>query len=305
MRPSYQERRGFWNEAIALHGSVTLKVLPSILLCGVISILMCVAATLSESYFGDSITLDISPFGFAGAVLGILLVIRLNAGYDRWWEARTLWGGIVNQSRNLAISGLAYGPRDPKWREQFIAMIATFPYSARDRLREGPNSKKVIEQLALDETQMLDITAHLPSKISWRIGLLMQEARVNWGLDGFAFLQIDQQRMQLIDHLGACERILATPLPRIYSITIRRFILLFLFILPLALWQHLDSILPIPPLTMLIAYPLLSLDQIGVELENPFSLKSLSHLPLDEISENTERNILDLLADSAKNEQTG
>ena len=56
---------------------------------------------------------------------------------------------------------------------------------------------------------------------------------------------------------------------------------------------------------MLIAYPLLSLDQIGVELENPFSVKSLSHIPLDEISENTERNILDLLADSAKNEQTG
>ena len=305
MRPSYQERRGFWNKAIALQGSVTLKVLPSIIMCGTISLFMCVVAKLSERYFGNSITLDVSPFGFAGAVLAILLVIRLNAGYDRWWEARTLWGGIVNQSRNLAISGLAYGPNDAPWREQYIGLIAIFAYSARDRLRNVPPSTKVTEHLGLNDARRLDLTLHLPSEVSWRIGLLLQDARNKWDLEGFAFGQIDQQRMLLIDHIGACERILATPLPRIYSITIRRFILLFLLILPLALWQHLDSILPIPPLTMLVAYPLLSLDQIGVELENPFSVKSLSHLPIDEIAENTERNIFDLLAESRTNQTVG
>jgi putative membrane protein len=46
---------------------------------------------------------------------------------------------------------------------------------------------------------------------------------------------------------------------------------------------------------MLVAYPLLSLDQIGVELENPFSSTNLSHLPLNDISATIERNLLGVL----------
>ena len=39
--------------------------------------------------------IDVAPYEFAGAILGSLLVIRSNAGLDRWWEARKLWGGIT------------------------------------------------------------------------------------------------------------------------------------------------------------------------------------------------------------------
>jgi putative membrane protein len=99
----------------------------------------------------------------------------------------------------------------------------------------------------------------------------------------------------LIDHLGACERILATPLPRIYSITIRRLILLFLLLLPVSLIYLLEAMWLIPLITMVVAYPLLTLDQIGVELENPFSTRSLSNLPLDDITANIEQNLFAVL----------
>ena len=102
-------------------------------------------------------------------------------------------------------------------------------------------------------------------------------------METFAFIQVDRERALLIDHIGACERILKTPLPRIYSIKIRRFVLLFLLTLPLALLHRFDAGWFIPLITMLVAYPLLSLDQIGIELENPFSTSNLSHLPLDDI----------------------
>jgi putative membrane protein len=36
------------------------------------------------------IAVEVNPFEIAGAVLGLLLVLRTNAGYDRWWEARKL-----------------------------------------------------------------------------------------------------------------------------------------------------------------------------------------------------------------------
>jgi putative membrane protein len=46
---------------------------------------------------------------------------------------------------------------------------------------------------------------------------------------------------------------------------------------------------------MMVAYPLLAVDQIGIELENPFATQNLSHLPLDDISETIQQNLHDAL----------
>jgi len=67
--------------------------------------------------------------------------------------------------------------------------------------------------------------------------------------------------------------------------------------LPFSLLHLLDSDWLVPVITMMVAYPLLSLDQIGVELENPFSASNLSHLPLDDITADVERNVLSVLKD--------
>lgn len=293
---SYQTRKGFWREAIALQGSITVHVLPSIISFGLLASLVCGVSWLVQRLFDVSFTLDVSPFGFAGAVLGILLVIRLNAGYSRWWEARTLWGGIVNQSRNLVISGMAFGPHDLEWRERLVRWTAAFSHVARHALRGEPLSVEVSSLVGADHATQLAAAKHMPSFVAWRLGELLGEAKEEFGMDGFAFIQIDRERALLIDYIGACERILATPLPRIYSITIRRFILLFLLLLPIALVPLMQVVWFIPLITMAIAYPLLALDQIGVELENPFSTNSLSHLPLDDISANIEQNLFTLMS---------
>ncbi|MBR9801577.1 MAG: bestrophin family protein [Rubinisphaera brasiliensis] len=293
---SYQTRKGFWREAIALQGSITIHVLPSIISFGFLASGVCCIAWLMQSVFDVSFNLDISPFGFAGAVLGILLVIRLNAGYDRWWEARTLWGGMVNQSRNLVISAMAYGPDDSEWRESLVRWTAAFPHVARHSLRGEPSSTEVANLVGPKyETQVANAD-HMPGFVAWQLSELLGDAKERLGMDGFAFIQIDRERALLVNHIGACERILATPLPRIYSITIRRFILLFLLILPMALIHLLEVMWFIPFVTMVVAYPLLTLDQIGVELENPFATSSLSNLPLDDISANIERNVFAILS---------
>lgn len=126
-------------------------------------------------------------------------------------------------------------------------------------------------------------------------------------MDRFSFLQIDRERASLIDHVGACERILRTPLPIVYAIKIRRFIALFLLTLPFALLHRMNTEWLVPLITMMVAYPLLALDQIGVELQNPFSKANLNHLPLGEISANIERNLRELLKadDGQSNEARG
>lgn len=137
------DRNRFWRDAFAIHGSITPHVLPYIFALGLIAAGVCGLAWVLEWNFQVQIGLEVAPFEIAGAVLGLLLVLRTNAGYDRWWEARKLWGGIVNQSRNLVISALSYGPEDSAWRDQFVRWAAVFPHVARCSLRGEPPSSEV------------------------------------------------------------------------------------------------------------------------------------------------------------------
>ena len=91
-------------------------------------------------------------------------------------------------------------------------------------------------------------------------------------MDRFAFVRAEEERAKLIDHIGGCERILKTPLPAAYSIEIRQFIFVFLVALPFGILAKVDWLTPL--VTMLVAFPILALDEIGVELQNPFSTAS-------------------------------
>ena len=289
---SFQTREGFWREAFALYGSVTPHVMPFVFMFGLAASGICGISWLVERLFEVRVALAIAPFEFAGAALGLLLILRTNAGYDRWWEARQLWGGIVNQSRNLVIGAMAYGPNDLEWREKIVRWAAVFPHVARLSLRGELPSSEVANLVGSEDARRVATAEHMPSFVASILGDLLHEARETLGMDGFAFIQVDRERALLIDHIGACERIAKTPLPRAYSINIRRLIVFFLLTLPFSLLHLLDNDWLVPFITMLVAYPVLSLDQIGVELENPFSTSSLNHLPLDDISAGIERNLL-------------
>jgi putative membrane protein len=295
---SAQHRRPFWREAVALQGAATYRTLPSVLAFGLIAAAFCAFSWLLERWFQVRFVLEVAPYEIAGGVLGLELVLRTNAGYERWWEARKLWGGIVNQSRNLAIGALAYGPPDPAWREEIVRWAAVFPHVARLSLRGERPGAEIADLVGPDGAGEVAAADHMPSFVALKLADLLREACNRLGMDRLAFLQVDRERALLIDHLGGCERILKTPLPLAHSIKIRRFLLLFLLTLPLALLHRLEGVWLIPVLTMLVAYPLLSLDQIGVELENPFSTRSLNHLPLDDISATIEQNLTALLKTS-------
>jgi len=296
-----QTPQNFWREAVAWRGSITPTVLPYVLAFGVLSTLVVCLGLWMEQQFQRKVALEVAPFEIVGAVLGLLLVLRTNAGYDRWWEARKLWGGIVNQSRNLAITALAYGPQEPEWRRELAHWTAAFPHVARASLRGEELPAEVAALLGEANARRLAAADHMPSYVALKLGKLLGEA-VDLGMDRFAFIQADRERALLIDHIGACERILRTPLPRVYAIKVRRFIFLFLTTVPLALLHKVGQEWTIPVVTMLVAYPLISLDQIAVELQSPFS-RSTHALTLDQICATIERNVLGLLRGSV--DETG
>jgi putative membrane protein len=289
------EHRRFWRDAFALQGSITPRVMPHVLAFGLLATGVWVVAWLLNWRFQVQIGLEVAPYEIAGAALGLLLIMRTSAGYERWWEARKLWGGIVNQSRNLVIGALSYGPANPAWREQFVRWAAAYPHVSRCSLRGEQPSPEVAALVGPADAARVGASGHMPSFVALRLAGLLQEACDTFQMGRFAFMQVDRERAALLDHVGACERIVKTPLPLVFAIKIRRFIALFLLVLPFALLHRMDCDWLVPIITMLVAYPLTALDQIGVELQNPFARTNLGHLPLGEISAAIERNLMELL----------
>ncbi len=279
------EYPSFLASALAIHGSVTPKVLKQVLVATIYS---CFISWISV--FIPSLSLPISPFEYAGLVMGLILVFRINAGYDRWWEARKLWGSVVNASRNLAIIISNYVKQTEKpCIDRVMGYIAAMPYLMKNNLRMNTSITEVEHLLDKETYHELAQSSHKPNFLSSKIAGLLASFLEENKINQFSFLKAEECRGIIVDCQGACERILKTPMPFVMAIKSRRFILLFLLILPIALVNY--SIYITPLVTALVAYALFSLDQIGVELQNPFSPEKLSHLPLGDISRNIEMNI--------------
>jgi putative membrane protein len=290
-RVYWNEAKSFWGEAFAWQGAATPRVLPPVAVFGAIATVVFLA-----SRYGTYLGFPAGPHEVAGVLLGLILVARTNGGYERWWEGRQLCGGIVNQARNLATIALAYGPDDPRWRGEVIRWTVAFAHVARHTLRDERTLPEVAALVGPTRAARVAVAVHMPSAVARRIGGLLRDAHEDGRLDPMAFSAAEQQRTTLMDHLGECERIRATPLPRAFSIEIRRSIVLFLLTLTFALLsKELDWVTLL--LLVLVAYAILSLDLIGSALQNPFAIDNLGALPLDDICRTLEGELLGLLVE--------
>ncbi|MDO9268797.1 MAG: bestrophin family ion channel [Methylobacter sp.] len=294
------ESPGFLRGALMWRGSVTPRIFFSLLLMTG----YCALIVALDQYWQPLPHLAVTPFEYTGVVLGLVLVFRTNAGHERWWEARKLWGAIVNQSRNIAIGALSYGdilnvsPQQPLWTKDIVKWTIAFSFATKESLRNGKNFDELIDLLNEQELAALKSAGHMPLFVAGKIAELLQQARLSRHIDGFVFMGMEGQRVLLIDHIGACERILKTPMPLVYAIKARRFILIFLLLLPFSLIENLGFSAVF--IFFLVAYPLLSLDRIGIELQNPFVTKNLSHLPLDTICDSIKLHCLAMLEQSQR-----
>jgi putative membrane protein len=283
------EYDSFLHNALTLKGSVTPRVIQKVM---IVFFYSCLISAIN--YQKPSIFLPIGPFEYAGLVMGLILVFRLNAGYDRWWEARKLWGNIVNQSRNLAIilSNYVLPNESNNQKVTIIHYIAAMPFLIKNSLRQSDSVEDIKHLVNKEDLSEIISCSNKPAILSSMIAHQLNQFRYQNQLDPFSFLQAEEARALILDCHGACERILKTPIPFVMAVKSRRFIFLFLMALPFATVS--TSIYITPFITSIVAYALLSLDQIGVELQNPFSEERLSHLPLNEICINIEKNITEI-----------
>ncbi len=234
-----------------------------------------------------------------GVALGLLLVFRTNASYERFWEGRKLWGGIVNESRNIARASAAFLRERPDLLRPVVFWTAAFPYAAMNSLRGGRGIGPLAERLPKDEVADALAAQHVPSAVARRITNELVRARDEGHLSDYIAATIDSNVNLLIDYIGSCERIQKTPLPFAYVVHLRRALILYCLTLPFALVETYSW--TTAGYTLLIAYILFGIEEIGVEIENPFD-EDDNDIPLDQICANIEGNLLAVLEETRAEE---
>jgi putative membrane protein len=231
-----------------------------------------------------------------GVALGMLLVFRTNASYDRFWEGRRQWGSIVNESRNLGRATAAYLDGDRALAAQLIAWARVFPFATMHLLRGTRELGPPAAGLPSSEVGEVLLSGHVPLAVARRMTGLVADARRRGLLPDYLAVALDQNVQLLVDYMGACERIMRTPLPFAYVVHLRRALILYCFTLPFALesrfgWWTIA-------VTTFIAYVLFGIEEIGVEIENPFGTDD-NDLPLEEICARIDKDLGEIAASLA------
>ncbi len=239
----------------------------------------------------DEVAIPETAHSLIGTSLGLLLVFRTNASYDRFWEGRKLWGGIVNETRNLARQAASWLREDRDLANQTIHWTIAYASSTMSRLRGTKALGPMQTQLPAAEVTAALSADHVPLAVLCRITDLIRVARERDLIDSHQLQCLDQNIQSLTGYCGACERIRSTPLPFAYAVHLRRALMVYCFTLPFAL-VHRFGLVTIP-VTLVVAYILFGIEEIGVEIEDPFG-EDTNDLPLEKICATIEQNLLEL-----------
>ena len=265
-----------------------------------------VYATATEVYQAvahTSMHLPIAIPALLGTALSILLGFKTNAAYDRWWEARKIWGAIVNDSRTFARQVLSLiSPRDAsdadatatQHRELVHRQIA-WCYSLTHSLR-GQDSLKGLEGLlSAGEREQLERSANRPNAILQIQGEQIRSALDVGRLDSIRFLPLEGTLSRLTDHMGMCERIKNTVFPAHYGYLVSRMIWLFCLLLP---WGLVDSMGWVTvPVTFFTAAAFWMIECIGFALVDPFENRD-NDTPMTALSRTIEIDLRQQLGET-------
>lgn len=239
--------------------------------------------------FDSRFQLTVGLYEVAGAVIALILAFRTNTSYNRFWEGRTLWGGIVNASRNLSRIVSTHAKVDPHAAREFDTWVVVFAHASRRSLRDEPERPEIDRLLAEETAVPIASHPHLPMLAAAQLSNRIAAMARTGALDPMMAARAEEEVCALINLIGGCERILKTPTPLGYVLLLRRCVALYLATLPLAMVRELGVITPL--VTMMVAYSVLMIEALGQELDDPFG-HDPNDLPLSRICDTIERNLL-------------
>lgn len=286
------KRRPWFKTTFKLRGSVVPAIVERSLLCGAfgffISILYYYNFPVSQPILGSIIP---------SIVLGLLLVFRTNTAYERFWEGRRWWGILITTIRNLTwqiwVNVDEIEPGDRQRKIDALRLLSAFAIAEKLYLRSEPIDDRLSVLLSPEQLAILHKKQNKPLEIaSWLGNYLKQEYKQN-RLPLYQLTAIQGLVNTLMETVGNCERILKTPMPLAYSIHLKQLVLIYCLMLPFQLVKDLNWWTGV--FVTLIAFALFGIEEIGIEIENPFGYDA-NDLPLDAMCDSIQRNIEDFVA---------
>ncbi|CAM9870966.1 unnamed protein product [Pylaiella littoralis] len=236
---------------------------------------------LTPQHVIDDLHVSAIPHSIMSGALGLLLVFRTNAAYNRFWEARKVWGSLINTCRNIArLSFVALGPDSPEWLElkEYLRM---FPFLLKQHLQDTRVDEELNwVSLPMDKVLRLQEDPNPPMMdiqiMTEIIASAYSEGGSGESAGGVAQdytsvtyrMEIEKCLSSLMNDLGKCERILTTPVPRGYSRHTSRFLTVYGFTLPVVLVPHTE--LFTAPVVAAVCWGLFSIEEIAYFIEQPF-----------------------------------
>eukprot|EP00434_Breviolum_minutum_P008825 symbB.v1.2.007782.t3/scaffold483.1/size198091/5 len=218
------------------------------------------------------------------SALGLLLVFRTNTAYSRFWEGRQIWQQILDLGRNMARAAILWRAEMGSQTSAHICrLVQAFPYCMIEHLRgkKDKSMRSKLERLIGPKGELacycqpdysLPLSSNRPLFIVNQLAYAIREVPNG---KGDKALYTNRERSWLMQNLeklsatiGACERLVQTPVPLSYVRHTSRFLSLFMLTLPFAL---VDVLGPYTiPVTCFASWALFGIFEIGLVIEDPF-----------------------------------
>ncbi|KAA3438384.1 bestrophin family protein [Rufibacter hautae] len=261
-----------------------------------IIIIIGVCAHFLSSAFVDNIpSMPSNIPAFLGTAITVLLSFKISQSYDRWWEARKVWGAIVNDSRSFVIQLQSFlpNPNSPVITTLAYRQIA-WCYSLGQSLRGLDPLEGTGAFLSKNDVSHLAQHKNKPLALIQLNALDIKQLYTYNEIDTFKHTQLDSTLVRLVDSMGKAERINSTVFPKTYRLFLHLAIYLFVITLSISL-KEIALIYELPLLVILSSIFLL-LEKSAYHLQDPFRNRP-SDTSVTAIARTIEINIRQLLGE--------
>src|SRR5438309_3295423 len=251
----------------------------------------------------DWVALPHIPLTLFGSAIGIIVAFRNQSSYARWWEARTLWGALVNNSRSWGrqVTTVMMPLNDAEagelreYQRRLVYHEIAYVIALRQHLRGLEPWEELVPLLSEQEIGELRDQRNVPLAIQQRMGRLLRQCQERGWIDREHWRALDNNLDDLVDAQGGAERIKNTPMPKQYDYFPQLFVQIYCLLLPLALVTNMGWYTPLG--STLVGFIFLALDKIGRDLEDPFE-NTIYDVPLTAITTTIEVNLRQLLGET-------
>ncbi|OYW75651.1 MAG: multidrug transporter [Verrucomicrobia bacterium 12-59-8] len=270
-----------------------------------------------------------------GTATAFIVGFKNTQTYNRTWEARQIWGGILNHSRAWAVmsrdflrgrpqearalvsrhiawlTALRYQMRDGRvWENLHLAHNSEYRRQYRVPELDTPLQDELARHLVADELLSILATKNRAAQIMSLQSAALAKLAAEGALEPLYHLEMQRAVRDHFDHQGRSERIKNFPYPRQFATINTFFIRLFCFLLPFGMLREFDALNDrvaglmhghmvwlVIPFSLLLSWVYVSLEQVGESTENPFE-GGANDVPISQMSRAIEIDMLEMLGDT-------